>query len=219
MSVKSTLDSVKSRLSALLAFANETTGSSDTNIGEAVQTLCTGYGGGEDHTIEDAFITNAPMDEYVNDRVTTIGITGQNDVFGSTRIKKISFPNVTTCPASYAFHGRNISLLEELYFPKLQTSGYGFAENNPNLRVIDFGTSFGGAKCRNCPNLDTLIIRDTSLKEVGSSWITGCTKILPDGAGGIVYVPQRLLAQYQASTNWATMANVEFRAIEGSIYE
>ena len=172
------------------------------------------------HDVEDAFITNAPMDEYYNERVTTIGITNQNDVFGATRIKKISFPNVTTCPASYAFHGRNISLLEELYMPKLQTSGYGFAENNPNVRVIDFGFSFGGAKCRNCPNLEVLIIRDTSIKAVGESWITGCTKVLASGSGCYVYVPQALLSQYQSNSAWATYAHVlEFRAIEGSIYE
>lgn len=221
MSVKSTLDSIKSRLSALLVFANETTGSSDTSIGDAVQTLCAGYGGGEDHTIEDAFITRAPMDEYYNDRVTEVGYnTNSQDIFGATRIKKISFPNVTTCPGGYAFHGRNISLLEELYMPKLQTSGYGFAENNPNLRVIDFGFSFGGAKCRNCPNLDTLIIRDTSIKAVGESWITGCTKVLASGSGCYVYVPQDLLSQYQNSTAWQQYAHVlEFRPIEGSEYE
>lgn len=174
----------------------------------------------EDHTIEDALIENTPMDEYYNDRVTTIGITGQNDVFGSTQIKKISFPNATTCPAGYAFHGRNISLLEELYLPQLQSSGYGFAENNPNLKICDFGKTFGGSKCRNCPNLEVLIIRDTSMKALGSGWFAGCTKCLPDGSGCYVYVPQNLLSQYEASQAWADYANViEFRAIEGSIYE
>ena len=171
------------------------------------------------HEIEDAFIQSIPMDEYINDRVTTIGTAKRNDVFGTCQIKKVSFPNATQCPSPYAFNGRNASAIEELYLPKLQSSGYGFAEANPNLRVIDFGKSFGGAKCRNCPNLEVLIIRDTSLKEVGSAWITGCTKLLPDGTGGIVYVPQNLLSQYQASTVWQQNTNVEFRPIEGSEYE
>lgn len=171
------------------------------------------------HYIEDALIQNTPMDEYVNDRVTTIGISGQNDAFSGTQIKKISFPNVTTCPASYAFNGRNVSTLEELYLPNLQSCGYGFAEANPNLRIIDFGKAFAGAKCRNCPNLEVLVVRDTSLKNVGSDWLSGCTKMLPGGSGGIVYVPQNLLSQYQASTAWQTYANVEFRPIEGSEYE
>lgn len=175
----------------------------------------------EDHTIEDALIQNTQMDEYINDRVTTIGNISQRQyAFGATQIKKISFPNATACPSQYAFHGQNISLLEELYLPKLESCGYGFAENNPNLRIVDFGKCFGAARCRSCPNLEVLIIRDTSTKEVGNMWLTGCTKLLPDGSGGIVYVPQSLLASYQASTAWATYANVlEFRAIEGSQYE
>lgn len=181
--------------------------------------LDNGGGGGSNHTIEDAFIQSTPMDEYINDRVTTIGMTNRNDVFGSCQIKKVSLPNVTQCPASYAFNGRNVSTIEELYLPNLQSCGYGFAESNPNLRIIDFGKAFAGSKCRNCPNLEVLVVRDTSLKNVGSEWLTGCTKLLPDGSGGIVYVPQNLLAQYQASDAWQTYANVEFRAIEGSIYE
>ena len=46
MALKSTLESAKSRLDALLTFANETTGESDTSIGDAIQPLCAGYGGG-----------------------------------------------------------------------------------------------------------------------------------------------------------------------------
>ena len=45
MSLKSTLESTKARLNALLTYANETTGKSDTSIGDAIQTLCAGYGG------------------------------------------------------------------------------------------------------------------------------------------------------------------------------
>ena len=48
MALKSTLESTKARLNALLTYANETTGESDTSIGDAIQTLCSGYnpGGG-----------------------------------------------------------------------------------------------------------------------------------------------------------------------------
>lgn len=217
MALKTTLLDAKDRLDALLTYANNATGQSDTNLGDAIEKLVEMA---NDHSIEDALITNAPMNEYYNDRVTTIGNISQRQyAFGATQIKKISFPNATACPSQYGFNGQNKSLLEELYLPKLETCGYGLAEENPYLRIIDFGKCFGGARCRDCPNLEVLILRDTSTKEVGSSWITGCTKILPSGSGGIVYVPQSLLASYQASSAWATNANVEFRAIEGSIYE
>jgi len=46
MALKSTLESAKARLNALLTYANETTGADDTNIGDAINTLCAGYGGG-----------------------------------------------------------------------------------------------------------------------------------------------------------------------------
>ena len=46
MALKSTLESTKARLDALLTYANETTGESDTSIGDAIQTLCAGFGGG-----------------------------------------------------------------------------------------------------------------------------------------------------------------------------
>lgn len=38
---------ISSRLAALLAYANETTGAGDTTMGDAIRTLCEGYGGGE----------------------------------------------------------------------------------------------------------------------------------------------------------------------------
>lgn len=46
MALKSTLESAKARLDALLTYANETTGESDTSIGDAIETLCAGYAGG-----------------------------------------------------------------------------------------------------------------------------------------------------------------------------
>lgn len=38
---------LSSRLASLLAYANETTGAGDTLVGDAIRTLCEGYGGGE----------------------------------------------------------------------------------------------------------------------------------------------------------------------------
>ena len=46
MALKSTLESAEARLDALLTYANETTGESDTSIGDAIQPLCAGFGGG-----------------------------------------------------------------------------------------------------------------------------------------------------------------------------
>lgn len=211
--LKTTLEDAKDRLDALLTYANGVTGESDTSIGDAIGTLCAKY---DDHTIEDALIQNTAMDEYYNDRVTS--------VFGEYRFQKTNFkiirlPNVTSTVGNYNFHGGGVSLLEELYLPKIVTSGWNSYLNNPNLRIADIGKTFGGGKITGCPNLEILIIRDTNMKAVGNTWLTG-SKLASDGTGGYVYVPQALLSQYQASQSWADYANVlEFRSIEGSIYE
>ena len=56
MSIKETLTESKNKLDALLDFANNTTGNSDTNIGDAIKTLCDGYEqGGEE--VESGTIT------------------------------------------------------------------------------------------------------------------------------------------------------------------
>lgn len=39
-------------INALTRYANETTGQSDTNLSDAVRTLCDGYGGGGRHSAE-----------------------------------------------------------------------------------------------------------------------------------------------------------------------
>ena len=46
MALKEKLIEAKSEVEALLAYANETTGKTDVNLGEAVKTLADGYGQG-----------------------------------------------------------------------------------------------------------------------------------------------------------------------------
>lgn len=47
MAIKPVLEDTKSRLDALLTYANGVTGAADTNIGDAVKTLADGYGHGD----------------------------------------------------------------------------------------------------------------------------------------------------------------------------
>lgn len=44
MAIKQTLEDSKSKLDALLTYANGVTGAEDTNIGDAIKTLCDGFG-------------------------------------------------------------------------------------------------------------------------------------------------------------------------------
>lgn len=179
--------------------------------------LDNGDGGGS-HAMEDALIQNTAMNEYYNDRVTDVKYYG----FVKSNIKVINLPNVTKIDNS-AFDGINVSLIDEIYIPNCVTYGVSSFQRNPNLKIVDFGkgnVNMNG-RINNCPMLTTLILRNENnlISPTSATAIQNCP-FAPDGAGGYVYVPQALLSQYQASQDWTDYANViEFRPIEGSIYE
>lgn len=210
--LKTTLEDAQDRLDALLTYANSVTGADDVSVGDAIQTLCRHV------EIEDAIIENTPMDEYVNDRVTFV----KRYSFCETNIKVIKFPNVSRIDNS-AFDGINGSIVEEIYVPNCVTYGTTSFQRNPKLKIVDFGKGNVNTNGRisSCPMLTTLILRNESnlIAPTGATAIQNCP-FAPDGTGGYVYVPQALLEQYRANANWQNYAHVlEFRPIEGSIYE
>lgn len=213
MALKSALESTKARLNALLTYANETTGESDTSIGDAIQTLCAGYGGGGvDHTIEDALLSGTYISEYRNDRINKILFAHlRGNSFG-----KVSFPNVVTLEND-VFRKCNI---EEIYCPSATSLGSQCFEGNPSLKVLAVPL-IGAYRFRDCPLLSTLVLTSNTVSSpTQTPAFFGGTPFAPDGAGGYVYVPQALLSHYQSNSNWQQYANVlEFRPIEGSEYE
>lgn len=74
-----------------------------------------------------------------------------------------------------------------------------------------------------CSALKTLIIRRSNgICQLGNPNHFSRTPFTSDGTGGTLYVPQALIADYQAATNWSTIlgyANNQILPIEGSIYE
>lgn len=71
------------------------------------------------------------------------------------------------------------------------------------------------------PNCDTIILRNNVVPDLRA--INGLpTCFQTAGSGGTLYVPQALIAEYQAATNWSTIlgyTNNQILPIEGSIYE
>lgn len=97
MALKSTLESAKARLDALLTFANETTGESDTSIGDAIQTLCAGYGGGG-YSLDDIASGAEPSGAI------EINASALRDyAFFKCNITSVTW-NVTTMRGTYPFH-------------------------------------------------------------------------------------------------------------------
>ena len=168
------------------------------------------------HEIEDALIQSSEIGEYVNDRVTSVGLYA----FCDTHFNVIKLPNVTTINAG-AFNGMGGNGLHELYLPNLLHAGSACCVRNTKLKVVDWGKAPAvNSQFNQSTILDTLILRKTpSLVEPNSTAFLRCP-FATDGTGGYVYVPQALLERYQSSQAWQDYAHVlEFRPIEGSEYE
>ena len=66
------------------------------------------------------------------------------------------------------------------------------------------------------------MLRKTSVTTLGNVAHFDGTPFASGGTGGTLYVPQALIADYQAATNWSTIlgyANNKILPIEGSIYK
>lgn len=112
----------------------------------------------------------------------------------------VSMPNLTSTVSQYSMHS----------CPKLHTVDVG----SPNIIQAN---AFGS-----CTVLNKLIIRRSSVTTLQNiSAFTG-TPFASGGSGGTLYVPNALIASYQAASNWSTIlgyANNSIIAIEGSEFE
>lgn len=213
MALKTTLEDAKDRLDALLTYANGVTGEADTNIGDAIAELAQQLA--DERAFENWLISNgSDYGEYVNDTLTNANI--MEYTFYNRKIGKVRFTGAVT-PRGRAFMGCKAT---EIHLPNASGVQAESFRNCPNLQVCDIGKiNVLYQLFASSPNVETIIIRKSSLIEPSGATIFADTKLAPNGSGGHVYVPQALLSQYQASQAWADYANVTFHAIEGSIYE
>lgn len=71
-------------------------------------------------------------------------------------------------------------------------------------------------------NLKTIIIRSNAVPTLASTAAFSGSAFASNGSGGTLYVPNSLIASYQAANNWSTIlgyANNQIKPIEGSIYD
>ena len=137
-----------------------------------------------------------------NDRITYLGI----EVFRNYEsLAVVDFPNVTSTGvnvfyACYALHTVNLPSL-------ISISSNMFAYSSL-LKRLDFPSveSISGGAFSGCSRLVTLILRkaDTvcTLENVSAFSGTSIAK-----GTGFVYVPDDLVEQYKAATNWSTYAS------------
>lgn len=235
----------KGGTSALLAFP-----SGFVSAVEAIET------GGDPLAALDAVIDRSAVNVASNAK--TIAISRLFESSGA--LVSVSFPECTTMPGGYVFKScSNLSsiyfpklsggaamfafqscpALTAVVLPSLvYFSNQGQFSGCTGLRAADLGAA--GLATSNalssqkmfdgCSALDTVILRYTGVKPMGSINTFNGTPFASGNAGGTIYIPKSLYdhlgdgsaLDYKAATNWSTLdgyGTVTWAQIEGSIYE
>lgn len=145
-----------------------------------------------------------------------------------TLLEEVIAPNVTNVEGS-AFKGTT-AINKPLFFPKayvwtdtfrgssapiivcnrIINSNSSIFRDNSSLMAVDFlGTAHqnfnGNTLFANCSSFKTLILRDSTMLTLSNINSFDSTPFANGGSGGTLYVPQALISEYQAATNWSTL--------------
>lgn len=163
--------------------------------------------------------------------VTTIGSAAFQDCY---QIETIRSDGAIKTLGAYALTGSgHTMLLRECHFPNMGTGvalsyvwGSSTAANAcQHLEVCDIGKakSISSSTFANCYALQTLIMRGTSVTTLSNVSVFLNTPVRGyNNLTAKIYVPEALIDQYKAASNWKTIDGygfVEWCAIEGSDYE
>lgn len=163
------------------------------------------------------YISNS-LKKFKSNSVTNIG---ESAFYQNSKLSEVDLPNLIHLGNSAFF---SCSSLKQVIFPKVTSIGGNCFYNCQNLQTVDLSeiTSFGSSCFYNCKKFKTLILRNNEVVPLGSVGIFNLSAFASNGTGGTLYVPQALIASYQATNAWSTILgypNNQIKAIEGSIYE
>ena len=212
-------------INALTAYANETTGASDTTLSDAVESLVAGYSGGGGWSADGIIAGTEP-----SGAITSIATTACfGALAGNSAITSLYLPLLETVNER-SFNA--MSALTSFVAPKMTyTQNYLFA-GSTSLKTIDilgaallgYRSAIANNSFENCHAFDTMIIRNTSelmrinhINAFNNTPFRGYNSLT-----GTLYVPQAQLANYQADAQWKTLydaGTMIILPIEGSIYE
>ena len=181
-------------------------------------------GGGGDHDAEDGIIQRTISGTYINNRVTTIGISAfarcsmlteiscenvtmisSSAFFSASGLEKINFPNVVTIQ-QYAFCSCALIGIDTsgvVSFPNLETiQAYAFGSVTqmryvtlPKIKSI-YSNAF-----REAGGLSSLYILASSVPYLQS--ITAFANTPLSGGKGKIYVPASLVDSYKSASAWS----------------
>lgn len=184
------------QIQALINYANETTGKSDTHLGDAIKSLSDGYGqgGGSDDAFK-AFIEGTATEFTVPDGVTTIRTNAFSDI---STLERITLPNTVKAINSLAFYGCT-NLREMNLGEGVETIG-ATANNSPKLLSLTIPASIktisGGAF--SASGITVAIMQGTVPPYIGSSPFPESAKI---------YVPDSVVDVYKTRNGWKNVAS------------
>lgn len=142
--------------------------------------------------------------EYENDTINTIA---DYAFYYCSNLERVDFPNCTHV-GNYAF--QYCSALKEAKFPLVISLGgtysYSFSRCS-KLEKIDFGRleTMGGYAFQLCNALKTLIIRTPAVCTLQG--VSAINSSAINSGEGYIYVPDHLVEEYKAATNWSTFAD------------
>ena len=149
---------------------------------------------------EDGIVTRT-ITTYTNNRVQSIGGSA---LYGCSALTSVDFPAATTIGSS-AFN--NCPKLTSVNLPIATTIGNSAFSNCSALTSVDFpaATTIGSSAFSYCPKLTSVVLRKTDTICTLSG--TSAFNNTPIKSGtGYIYVPDALVDQYKAATNWSTYA-------------
>lgn len=173
-------------------------------------------------TLAPALSYNTHITSFVSN---TVNKFQTDNTFNScTALKLLRFMATMNNPINQGAF-RSCSNLLTVSMPNLTNTVSQYSMYNcPKLHTVDVGSAtaiqantFGGSSA-----LNKLIIRRSSVCTLQNISAFGSTPYANNGSGGTLYVPNALIASYQAASNWSTIlgyANNSIVAIEGSEFE
>lgn len=180
---------------------NQSTFYSDSKLEQVNAEVATNVGQNAFYQCTSLREVNFPLLQYTN----------YQTFYGCTQLKEVEFNNLISC-GQMCFWG--CSSLEKIKASCTSIISDGMA-NCSSLVTIDLTGSAakcsgGGGLFEKNPKLKTLILRSTSVWQVGGY---PCKDTLIASGSGYIYVPSDLVESYKVATNWVTYAD-QFRALE-----
>ena len=144
-----------------------------------------------------------------------------NAFYSCTKLTLIDFPSAISIATNAFYHCSNLTSVN---VPNVTSVGNSAFSGCSKLTSIDLNAiSIEISAFSGCSKLTSIVLRKDSVCTLSSTTAFSSTPFASGKSGGTLYVPQNLIASYQADTNWSTVlgwnANNKILAIEGSIYE